>query len=420
MSAAPTASPKRIDAGMVWVNSENVRHLPTPFGGMKASGIGRDGGDYSFDFYMETKNICVALDAHTMPRIGAYARSSRADSSTEFYPPFNVVRIAYVRTAMSTDLALVEGVLGRCAGVRRDRGDQRRAVPARPRRAEPPLGRSAQSAAARRDAPSASRCSARRTSIGRAGFVRARGLAASVRRAAGTGTHAAFSDPARHTDRAVLQDAIGAFDAPPVRRLSWRPHPAHRSRQLLFAGRAGIVRLLHRDRVPHDRVRGRRRQRSTLVGMAASQRRRSRHRVHQRARTAFPSRRHVGELGHRHHPHVRRAVDDRLAGEHGARPGPARAFQCVLPVSPRSGRASRRAVHQRLSDRRSGFRADAVGLCAIRSDRRSGACRRRAAGSKRARSFPVNPSASRYWMRSPSSRPGSRCFFSSARCSPPI
>jgi 5-carboxymethyl-2-hydroxymuconic-semialdehyde dehydrogenase len=60
-----------IDAGMVWVNSENVRHLPTPFGGMKGSGIGRDGGDYSFDFYMETKNICVALDSHQVPRIGA-------------------------------------------------------------------------------------------------------------------------------------------------------------------------------------------------------------------------------------------------------------------------------------------------------------------------------------------------------------
>jgi 5-carboxymethyl-2-hydroxymuconic-semialdehyde dehydrogenase len=60
-----------VDAGMVWVNSENVRHLPTPFGGMKASGLGRDGGDYSFDFYMETKNICIALDTHKVPRIGA-------------------------------------------------------------------------------------------------------------------------------------------------------------------------------------------------------------------------------------------------------------------------------------------------------------------------------------------------------------
>ena len=54
-----------------WVNSENNRHLPTPFGGMKASGIGRDGGDYSFDFYMETKNICVAHGTHTVPTLGS-------------------------------------------------------------------------------------------------------------------------------------------------------------------------------------------------------------------------------------------------------------------------------------------------------------------------------------------------------------
>jgi 5-carboxymethyl-2-hydroxymuconic-semialdehyde dehydrogenase len=60
-----------IEAGMVWVNSENNRHLPTPFGGMKASGIGRDGGDYSFDFYMETKNICLAHGTHRVPKLGA-------------------------------------------------------------------------------------------------------------------------------------------------------------------------------------------------------------------------------------------------------------------------------------------------------------------------------------------------------------
>ena len=59
-----------VEAGMVWVNSENNRHLPSPFGGMKASGIGRDGGDYSFDFYMETKNICLAFGTHRVPRIG--------------------------------------------------------------------------------------------------------------------------------------------------------------------------------------------------------------------------------------------------------------------------------------------------------------------------------------------------------------
>jgi 5-carboxymethyl-2-hydroxymuconic-semialdehyde dehydrogenase len=37
---------------------------------MKASGIGRDGGDYSFDFYMERKNVAVAYDTHTVPKIG--------------------------------------------------------------------------------------------------------------------------------------------------------------------------------------------------------------------------------------------------------------------------------------------------------------------------------------------------------------
>ncbi len=59
-----------VEAGMVWVNSENVRHLPTPFGGVKNSGIGRDGGDYSFDFYMETKNIAIALGDHKISRLG--------------------------------------------------------------------------------------------------------------------------------------------------------------------------------------------------------------------------------------------------------------------------------------------------------------------------------------------------------------
>jgi 5-carboxymethyl-2-hydroxymuconic-semialdehyde dehydrogenase len=61
---------RSLEAGMVWVNSENNRHLPTPFGGMKASGIGRDGGDYSFDFYMETKNICIAYGTHRVPSLG--------------------------------------------------------------------------------------------------------------------------------------------------------------------------------------------------------------------------------------------------------------------------------------------------------------------------------------------------------------
>ena len=60
-----------LEAGMIWVNSENVRHLPTPFGGVKASGIGRDGGDWSFEFYMEQKHVGFATGAHKIPRLGA-------------------------------------------------------------------------------------------------------------------------------------------------------------------------------------------------------------------------------------------------------------------------------------------------------------------------------------------------------------
>lgn len=60
----------KLEAGMIWVNSENVRHLPTPFGGVKASGIGRDGGDWSFEFYMEQKHIGFAMGQHKIPKLG--------------------------------------------------------------------------------------------------------------------------------------------------------------------------------------------------------------------------------------------------------------------------------------------------------------------------------------------------------------
>lgn len=60
----------QLEAGMVWINSENNRNLPSPFGGVKMSGIGRDGGDYSFEFYMETKNVCLAHGTHHVPVLG--------------------------------------------------------------------------------------------------------------------------------------------------------------------------------------------------------------------------------------------------------------------------------------------------------------------------------------------------------------
>jgi len=60
----------KLEAGMIWVNSENVRHLPTPFGGVKASGIGRDGGDWSFEFYMEQKHVGLATGRHKITQLG--------------------------------------------------------------------------------------------------------------------------------------------------------------------------------------------------------------------------------------------------------------------------------------------------------------------------------------------------------------
>jgi 5-carboxymethyl-2-hydroxymuconic-semialdehyde dehydrogenase len=59
-----------LEAGMTWINSHNVRHLPTPFGGVKFSGTHREGGDHSFEFYTELKHIAVPLAQHAIPKFG--------------------------------------------------------------------------------------------------------------------------------------------------------------------------------------------------------------------------------------------------------------------------------------------------------------------------------------------------------------
>lgn len=51
---------------MIPVNSHNVRRLLTPFGAMKRSGVGRDCGEYSFDFYIEPR-IRLSPTATTRP-----------------------------------------------------------------------------------------------------------------------------------------------------------------------------------------------------------------------------------------------------------------------------------------------------------------------------------------------------------------
>ncbi len=60
-----------VEAGMTWVNSHNVRDLRTPFGGVKASGLGREGGQHSIDFYTQSRIVHVAMGDTHVPRFGA-------------------------------------------------------------------------------------------------------------------------------------------------------------------------------------------------------------------------------------------------------------------------------------------------------------------------------------------------------------
>jgi 5-carboxymethyl-2-hydroxymuconic-semialdehyde dehydrogenase len=60
-----------IDAGMVWLNSHNVRDLRTPFGGVKASGLGHEGGYRSIDFYTDQQAVHITLGDVRTPRFGA-------------------------------------------------------------------------------------------------------------------------------------------------------------------------------------------------------------------------------------------------------------------------------------------------------------------------------------------------------------
>ena len=61
---------RAIQSGMAWLNSHNVRDLRTPFGGIKASGVGHEGGHHSIDFYTDQRVIHVAVGDPGTPKFG--------------------------------------------------------------------------------------------------------------------------------------------------------------------------------------------------------------------------------------------------------------------------------------------------------------------------------------------------------------
>jgi 5-carboxymethyl-2-hydroxymuconic-semialdehyde dehydrogenase len=58
-TAHATSVAEQVRTGFIWVNSFGIRDLAAPFGGIKQSGIGREGGDWSFEFFSDIKDIVV-------------------------------------------------------------------------------------------------------------------------------------------------------------------------------------------------------------------------------------------------------------------------------------------------------------------------------------------------------------------------
>ena len=119
-----TASPTASRPGMLWLNSHNVRDLRTPFGGVKESGLGREGGQHSLDFYTDTTHRARRPRRHPRPPL----RSMPEPMNAIDRPTSSAPRTSSWSSPTSSGLA---SVLGRHARLRRHRRGARRALPAR-------------------------------------------------------------------------------------------------------------------------------------------------------------------------------------------------------------------------------------------------------------------------------------------------
>jgi aminomuconate-semialdehyde/2-hydroxymuconate-6-semialdehyde dehydrogenase len=53
---------QQLQSGIVWTNCWLLRDLRTPFGGIKDSGVGREGGFHALNFFTEMKNVCIEFE----------------------------------------------------------------------------------------------------------------------------------------------------------------------------------------------------------------------------------------------------------------------------------------------------------------------------------------------------------------------
>jgi acyl-CoA reductase-like NAD-dependent aldehyde dehydrogenase len=77
-ASAGLALARRLRCGVVGVNSPVIRDIRVPFGGIRASGLGRTGGRWSLEQYTEVKTSCVAVDGYALPRYGAHEKPDDA------------------------------------------------------------------------------------------------------------------------------------------------------------------------------------------------------------------------------------------------------------------------------------------------------------------------------------------------------
>ena len=205
-----------IDTGLCWINSQNVRDLRTPFGGVKQQRHRPRGRRLRFEFYCEIEIVHVALgDAPhpaARPRRGRRRRVSAVEAARLGRRRRSTSCGSRTSSCVVTDLAASREFYVDAARARRHRRDVGRALPARLGGASAPLARPAAQAPSRCVDHIAFRVRTRRPTSTRSPPLRGARLRVDVgrRRELGPGPGAARARPARLPARVLPRDGAGA------------------------------------------------------------------------------------------------------------------------------------------------------------------------------------------------------------------